>query len=176
MKHKQFISVFSVLYLFISIPLTVFAIKAAQIPTEKKGGYYHTLVDRVDVSADYTEFTFVQPKNAADACELKFLLTVKKCEPDLYARLDDVELMNLTYESATFLCTTRGQETALPQGVLLPVENGASVPLTWEVTINGRFNARGDYSASLRIHYTSGLTMESADSRILDVPLTIHIL
>lgn len=175
MKHKHIVSLFSIIFLFISIPLTVFAIRAAQTPTEKKGGFYHTLADRLDVTADFTEFTFEQPKTADDACEIRFLLTLNKCEPDLFVRLDDMEIMNLTYENAAFLCTTRGQETATPQALLLPAENGNSVPLTWEVTINGRFNAKGDYSASLRIHYTSGLTQESADSRILDIPLTIHI-
>ena len=39
MNNNKLISAFSLLFLLVSIPLTVFAIRAAQKPTDIKGGY-----------------------------------------------------------------------------------------------------------------------------------------
>lgn len=175
MKENKIISAVSVLFLLFSIPLTVFAIRAVQKPTETKGGYYHTLVDRIDVSADFTEFSFHEPDNANDTCEISFLLTVQKCEADLYARLDSISITGLSYQNAVFLCETPELENTVPENLLLPVVDGKSVPLTWRVTVTAGFPSKGDYSASVRLNYTSGLTQESADSRMLEIPLLIHV-
>ena len=175
MKNNKLISAFSILFLLVSIPLTVFAIRASQKPVESTGGYYHTLVDRVDVSADHTEFTFQKPDSPGDPCEITFLLTVKKCEADLFARLDSIGINGISYQNAAFFCETQGLENTVPERLLLPVSNGECIPLTWRVSVTASFPSKGDYTASLQLNYTSGLTEESADSRMLEIPLLVHV-
>ena len=175
MKKKKLLSAVSVVFLLLSVPLTVLAIRSATGPTEQKGGYYHTLVDRVDVSADHTEFTFQKSGADDETFALTFLLTVKKSEADFYAKIDGLELTGISYTNAAFLCQTPGFENAAPVNLLLPAQNGESVPVTWQVTVNTAAQTAGDYTATLRLSYTAGLTKESADSRILEIPLSIHV-
>ena len=132
-------------------------------------------MDRVDISADATEFTFQKPASANDPCEISFLLTVQKSEADLYGRIDNITVNGLSYQKAVFLCQTPALENTVPENLLLPAADGKSVPLTWKVAVTALFPDKGDYQASLQINYTSGLTEVSADSRMLEIPLLIHV-
>ena len=176
MKKKKLGAVFGALFLLISVPLTVFAVKSALKPFQSAGGYYHTVTDRVDFSVDYTQFTIKKTEGGAERCRIDFTLTAKKTEADFYAVLDHLDLTELDFVSASFLCTTAGMESAVPEALPLPVKNGESAPLSWNVSVTADFSAKGVYTAKLLIEYTAGLTKEPADSRLLEIPLTVTII
>ena len=175
MKTQRCRILFAALFLIICTPLTVFAIRAAAGPSDRNGGYYHTLVDRLDITVDYTQFTLKKSGKDAQTFEIPFTLTVKKCEPDFYAVLDDVEIEGLAYASADFICTTQTPDTAAPFDLPLPVSGNEPLPLIWNVTLRANFTEKGDYEAALRISYTTGLTQETADARLTTIPLLIHV-
>ena len=175
MTEKRLRALLGALFMLLSVPLTVFAIRTAAEPSEQKGGFYHTLVDRVEISVDSTEFTLKKSVPDAETFAVPFTLTLQKCEADFYATLDELEITGLDYAQAEFLCATPELETARPAGLALPVKNGESVPLTWNVTVNIDLAEKGEYAAAIRIEYTAGLTKETADSHLQEIPLTIHV-
>ena len=175
MTKKRIRALFAALFVLLCVPLTVFAIRAGAGPSKRSGGYYHTLVDRVDISVDSTEFTLKKSVSGAETFTVPFTLTLLKCEADFYATLDDLEITGVDYAQAEFLCATPGMESVRPAGLALPVLNGESVPLTWNVTLTADFAKKGAYTGAIRIAYTAGLTKETADSKLMEIPLTFNV-
>lgn len=175
MTKNRIRALYAALFVLLCVPLTVFAIRAGAGPSQHGGGYYHTLVDRVDISVDSTAFTLKKSVSGAESFTVPFTLTLQKCEADFYATLDDLEIADLDLSQAEFLCATPGMETVRPAGLALPVQNGESVPLTFNVTLTANFANKGDYTATLKIAYTAGLTKETADSKLTEIPLTFNV-
>ena len=159
----------------IALPLAVFAANSLLSPKTSSGGYRREIVDRVDVCVDKTSFTFQAEGEGEQLCQAAFTLTIQKTEPDFYVLLDDLYVEGVNADSVEFLCETPGFSDAAPGGLPLPVKNGAPVPLTYRVLISFRATPSDELAPSLCVELTSGLTAQTADPRLLRIPLEIKV-
>ncbi|MBQ7688709.1 MAG: hypothetical protein IJT27_05790 [Clostridia bacterium] len=174
MRKKRLAILFSAL-LAVAIPAGVYAAKTLIKPTAVAGGYYSDIVNRVEISADNTAFTFRKTEAGTQTFQAAVTLSLKKCEADFFARLDDLNVSGMDYDTLIFLCKTPGLENAVPQDLYLPAENEESIPLTYEILLTFSSDAAGKYDPVLEIEFTSGLTEATADERLLQIPLTITV-
>ena len=141
-------------------------------PETKSGAFYQKLADRMDITVENTAFTLVWDEEGDNAFELPLTVTLKKTEPDFYAKLLGITVEGLEAD-ALEIADVSGKGALTKDGVLLPVENGEAVPLTYSVKV--RFTAESDeaLSPTLVLHYISGMTEGTADERYLEIPLEI---
>lgn len=162
--------------LLAAIPLGVLAVRTLLRPASATDGYYSDVVNRVSFAAENTSFVFRKTAAGAETMQAELTLTLKKCEPDFYAVLRDLRISGMAYENAEFICETAGMDgEALPGDVFLPVRDGAAAPLVYRVLLTFTADGAQTFTPTLDVEYTSGLTAESADERLLRIPLTIRV-
>ncbi len=152
----------------------VFAVVAAanRRPAVTGGKYERNVTDRVTFIVEPTSFTFDGTGTGEEAHELRFTLRAKKNEADFYAVLHSAVLEGLDYTSVTFQ-TAGGDKNYVPNELPLPAENGIAEEIVWQVTVLLGTSAPEEKEFSLILHYTSGLTPETADEHYLEIPLKI---
>ena len=140
---------------------------AVNRPSRSAGGYYRDVIDRIRVSVDHTEFSL--PKDGNGEYEVTFRLTLEKTEGDFYAVLHGVEAEGLSVKSLTFQSVSGGEQ--IPRDLPLPAENGKAVEVAWDVTLAFTSDGDGELPFSLTLHYTSGVTRDTADEHYLEIPM-----
>ena len=171
MSKKKKIAILLSLLLTLLIPITVFAVISAQMADVTKGGFSQNTVDRLNINIDATEFTF--KKSDSGTYMVEFTLTAEKTEGEFYGVLNSVEFSGLDFDYM-LLTGDNGENTAIDDTVL-PSVNGTPQTLSWKVQIPCKITATGEYTAEFSVSYTSGLTKDSADSRVLTVPITVTV-
>lgn len=172
MKKKS-AALAAAVFLLLSLPLTVLAIRGAVKPAETRGAWSRTVVDRADFAVDKTEFLFVRPREETAVCEISFTLTARKCEADFYAVIEELRLTGLDFIQTEFHCATPGAETEDPTAFVLPVKDGQPQTLQWNVTAAAPLPDAVETPFALEITYISGLTPDSAAERVVRIPLKL---
>lgn len=132
--NKKIIIAICVL-LAIAVPVGAIALNSAKTkPETVSGGYFSTVVDRLNISVDGTEFTYAE-KPEGD-CECTFILTVSKTEPDFFGEIeslwfDGIENANIVFES---LGDT--PDGANPEGLVLSAKDDKPIEYSWRVTVS----------------------------------------
>ena len=88
-------------------------------PETKSGVYYRKLVDRMDITVENTAFALSWEENGDNAFELPLTLTLRKTEPDFYAKLLGVSVEGLSLDALEIADAT-GNGALTRDGVLLP--------------------------------------------------------
>ena len=158
----------------LAVLIGVFAVIAGanRRPAETGGKYERDITDRVTFIVEPTIFAFDSTENGEEAYELRFTLRAKKNEADFYAVLHSAVLEGLDYTSVTFQ-TAEGDKNYVPNELPLLAENGVAEEIVWQVTVLLGTKAPENKEFSLVLHYTSGLTPETADEHYLEIPLKI---
>ena len=170
MRNRKLALLLSAVFVLL-IPPGVFAAKTLLRPKSAAGGYYRDIVDRLEITVDRTAFTF----QGGGAMQAELTLTLQKTEADFYALIDAVDVAGLEYDSLELICETPGIDPALPENMLLPVRDGESAPLQWKLLLTFTADAPATLTPVLEVSYTSGLTAETADGRLLQIPLTLTV-
>ncbi len=166
MKRKVLILIMAAVLL----AAAVFTAIAVTRPSANEGSFERNIIDRVRFSVDHTAFTAAR-SDEDGLYEIAFTLTAEKTEADFYAVLHSAELEGLDYESMIFQTATG--EAFPPQELPLPAENGKAIPVNWSVRVRFAAAAAQDTDFSLILHYTSGITQETAEEHFLRIPMQI---
>ena len=167
MKNR-FLIIAAALLLLVSSVITVIAVRN---PDKSKGGYTRDIIDRVSFTVDHTKFMFTRSENAKEEYTLAFTLTAAKTEADFYAMIHSVEIEGLRYNNMIF--QTAVGESYVPQDMILPAEKGKAMPVTWNVILSFSAPAKNTVDFSLKLDYTSGITPDTAEEHILNIPMQI---
>ena len=137
-------------------------------PTQSEGGYYRDVIDRLDIGVEHTEFRLAADPDGE--YEVSFRLSLKKAEADFYALLHSVQIEGVQVKTLTF-CNVTGNAEFMPRDLLLPAENGVAKEIAWDVTLTFTAAEAGELPFSLTLDYTSGMTRDTADEHILEIPM-----
>ena len=174
MKRKR-ILILLLAAALVTLPLGVLAAGSLLTPKKTAGGYRREIVDRIEATADATEFTFKAEEEGGQAFQAALTLTLKKTEADFYVLLDDLYLEGFDADSVEFLCETPGFADAAPGGLALPVQNNAPAELRYRVLITFRAEPPAEYAPALCVEFTSGMSEQTADAHLLRIPLKIEV-
>ena len=171
-KSKKVIGILAFVLAVILIPLGASAIKNAVSPASYGGGYVQKTVDRINLTVDKT--TFVFKKSTENIYNVSFTLTAEKTEADFYAVLNSFSVSGLNADGI-FLTANDGATEYVINDTVLPASNGKTEKLTWNVQIPCKMTAAGTLNGTVKIEYTSGITKETADSHLLEIPVTVTV-
>ncbi len=169
-NKKKLTVILSVIFILL-IPITVFAVISAQKADVTKGGFSQNTVDRLNINIDATEFAF--KKSDSGTYMIEFTLTAEKTEGEFYGMLNSVEFSGLDFDYM-LLTGENGENTAI-NNTVLPSVNGTPQTLSWNVQIPCKITSAGEYTAEFSVSYTSGLTKDTSDSRVLTIPISITV-
>ncbi len=172
MKKKKALMILAFALAVIFIPIGVFAIKNAGSPVNTGGGFVRKTIDRLNLTVDKTTFTF--NKIDSNVYNVSFTFTAEKTEADFYGVLDSFSVNGINSEYVLFTATDGTTQYVL-NNTTLPASNGKPQLLSWTVEIPCKITSAGTVNGSIQIVYTSGVTSETADSRLLEIPLTVTV-
>lgn len=169
-KHRT-LRILITVFLLLCIPLGVFAVKNGLLPTSATGGYYSVTENRMDFSLDKTDFVLTKTESGSQTYLLSATLSLRKCEPDLYACIDNIELTGTNYNYMVFTAAASNGSELTPEALILRDDG----EMTWTLEISLDAAAKTQFTPELTIEYTSGLTYDTADSHLLSIPLNITV-
>lgn len=152
------------------VPLAAFAVKNGLEPYSKSGGYYSKTVNRMDFAFENTDFSLKKTTEGAETFILTSVLTVRKCESDLFARINTVELDGIDCNYIVFTAAEENGEAVRPENLTL--RNDSTLKWTLEISVN--INGAATLAPELVIDFASGLTLDTADEHQLRIPLKIN--
>lgn len=171
-KKTKYLCAFLAALLVLCLPLGVFAVKNGLFPSSFSGGYDSVKTDRVDISLDKTEFTLTKTSEGPQTFLLSAVLTVRKGEPDIFARLNSVDVSGINCNYVLFTAAEDNGDERTPEGLVLRTDK----PLRWTVEISLDAAAKTTILPELTVDFDSGLTEETADGHLLSIPLEITII
>ncbi|MCR5041952.1 MAG: hypothetical protein K6C36_07655 [Clostridia bacterium] len=125
-------------------------------------------LSRIDARIEPAEFTVA----SAGECALDFTLTVKKNEPDFYARVDSVAVEGLNVGTLTVTPDPGNPGGSAING--LELSAGEEGPFEYRFSVSAAVSAdKLPARAKLVLYVTSGLTYSSASSSRVELGLTL---
>ena len=174
MKKSTVISIVICAALIVAVPVTVWALKTGKAPLSQTGSFQRQIVDRIDFSVENTEFTLQKEAAGQEDYTVSFYLSAKKTQADFYGRIDSVRITGLNYDNIVFVPQNEYCDGMTLNDLLLPVIDGEPVEARWRGDLTFTAQSAAPLSPVIEITYTGGMTRESADTHILEIPLTIR--
>ena len=173
-KHKIILTLISVLVLA-GIIITASAISGGKKPDITAGKTENLIADRIAFSLQNTEFTIKKTSEEAESYTLTMLLEAKKTQGDYYCMLNSFTLTDITYESMVFTDLSGSEEAKAIDSLILTSTDGEPDMFRWQIDVNTVFTAKGTYTATARLSYTSGTSEEMAMTKIAEIPVSITV-
>ena len=173
-RHKILLTLISVLVLA-GIIITASAISGGKQPDITAGKTENLIADRIAFSLQNTQFTIKKTSEEAEAYTLTMLLEAKKTQGDFYCMLNSFTLTDLSYESMVFTDLSGGEEAKAIDSLILTSTDGEPDVFRWQIDVNSVFTAKGTYTATARLSYTSGTSEKTAMTKIAEIPITITV-
>ena len=173
MKKSTVFSTVVCAALVVLIPLTVWAIKSGKAPETHSGHFSRQIIDRIDFSVENTEFQLKKTATLPEDFTLSFYLSAKKTQADFYGRIDSVRITGIDYDNVVFLPQNENCDGMTLNELLLPVKDGEPAEVKWRADLTFTAQTASPLSPVLEITYTSGMTYQSADTHILEIPLSV---
>lgn len=173
-KHKILLTLISVLVLA-GIIITASAISGGKQPDITAGKAENLIADRIAFSLQNTEFTIKKTSEEAESYTLTMLLEAKKTQGDFYCMLNSFTLTGLSYDSLVFTDLSGSEEAKSTDSLLLTSTDGEPDIFRWQIDVNSVFTAKGTYTATAKLSYTSGTSESSAMTKTAEIPVTIIV-
>ena len=173
MKKSTLFSIIVCAALVILVPLTVWAIKSGKAPETQTGSFSRQIVDRIDFAVENTEFTLKKTGSDPEDFTLSFYLSAIKTQADFYGRIDSVRVKGIDYDNIVFMPQNENCDGMTLTELLLPVKNGEPAEVKWRADLTFTAQSTAPLSPVIEITYTSGMTFESADTHILEIPMKV---
>ena len=174
MKKSTLISIIICTALVILAPVTVWAFKTGAAPKAQSGQFVRRIIDRIDVTVDNTDFVLEKPAAGGSDYTVSFLFSAKKTQADFYGRIDSVQIKGLVYDNIVFVPQNEYCDGLTLHDLLLPVTDGEPAEVVWRGEMTFRAEEPAPISPLIEITYTSGMSRQTADTHILEIPLSIH--
>ena len=173
MKKSTLFSIIICAALVIAVPVTVWAIKTGQAPKAQSGSFSRQIVDRIDFAVENTEFTLKKPKNSPQDYTLSFFISAQKTQADFYGRIDSVRVTGIDYDNIVFWPQNENCDGLTLNDLLLPVKDGEPAEVKWKAELTFTADRDAPLSPVIEITYTSGMTQQTSDTHILEIPLSV---
>ncbi|MBQ6067022.1 MAG: hypothetical protein IJK89_09370 [Clostridia bacterium] len=173
MKKSTLFSMIICAALVIAVPVTVWAIKTGQAPKATSGSFRRQIVDRIDFAVENTEFTLKKPKSGPQDYTVSFYISAEKTQADFYGRIDSVRVTGIDYDNIVFRPQNENCDGLTLNDLLLPVKDGEPAEVEWKAELTFTAADTKSLSPVIEIIYTSGMTQQTADTHILEIPLSI---
>ena len=173
MKKSTLFSIVICVALVILVPLTVWAVKSGKAPQSQSGSFTRKIIDRIDFSVENTEFVLEKAGNGPEDYTISFYFSAQKTQADFYGRIDSVKVNGLTYDNIVFVPQNDNCDGLTLTDMLLPVKDGEPAEVRWRADVTFTASDTRTLSPVLEITYTGGMSEETADTHILEIPLSI---
>ena len=160
--------------LVLLVPLTVWAFKTGRAAKSQSGSFNRQIIDRIDFAVENTEFVMEKPAAEGTDYTVTFYFSAKKTQADFYGRIDSVRVTGLTYDNIVFLPQNEYCDGKTLTDLLLPVAEGEPQEAKWRGDMTFTAASATPLTPVIEITYTSGLSPQTADTHILEIPLTIR--
>ena len=151
---------------------TAFAV-TRQADRTLEGHFEQPFVDRVNIAVSQTGFVFESPEEGDDLV-CSFTFSIAKQEADFFARLDSLAVEGDGIKAVTYTAGNDGFTE--PERVVRMSEDGEPEVLSWDIGFTVPYTkGLREYTAALRVVYTSGTDEINCDSHMKDIPLKITI-
>lgn len=173
MKKSTLFGILICVLLVAAVPVSVWAYKTGRAPKAQSGSFSRQIVDRIDFCVENTEFVLNKPKKGGENYTLTFYISAKKTQADFFGRIDSVRVTGIDYDNIVFLPQNENCDGLTLNDMLLPVKDGEPAEVRWKAELT--FTAQSDTPPEpvVEIAYTGGMTQQTADSHLLEVPLRI---
>ena len=173
MKKNTLIGILLCAALVIAVPVTVWAFKTGQAPKNQSGSFTRRIIDRIDFSVENTEFVLKQSESGPEDHTISFYFSAQKTQADFYGRIDSVKINGLTYDNIVFVPQNDNCDGLTLTDMLLPVKDGEPAEVRWRADVTFTAADAKPLAPVIEITYTSGMTQQTADTHILEIPLSI---
>ncbi len=174
MKKSTLISIIVCAALVILVPLSVWAFKTGAAPKAQSGRFVRKIIDRIDVTVDNTDFVLAKPSPDGSDYTVSFVFSAKKTQADFYGRIDSVQVKGLAYDNIVFVPQNDYCDGLTLHDLLLPVTDGEPAEAVWRGDMTFHTTDPTPLTPVIEITYTSGMSRQTADTHILEIPLTIR--
>ena len=171
--RNKFVITLLVSVLVIAITVSATAVIGGKKPSVQSGSFENLIADRIELTLENTEFKLVRSSQATDTYTLTMLLSAKKTQADFYAVLNSFSITGIENDSLVFTALNSVTENNAIEELMLTATNGEPDTFHWQIDLTLKMAGKGTFSPKINIEYTSGLTKESATSKLLEIPLTI---
>ncbi len=174
-KTKKITAILSVIILVAGISFTVFAITGGKKPSVQSGEFENLIADRIELTVKNTDFVLTKSTDEAETFTVTCFFTAKKTQADFYAVIDNFEFTSLSYDNIVFTALNEKTEDKTVNGLTLTASDAQPDLYEWQVDITLSVLGKGVYKSALKIDYTSGMTQQTAQSKTVEIPLTITV-
>ena len=172
--NKKPAFIFLVILLCIALCATATA-AITRLASKSQGKKQSYIVNRVNITFENTEFTF-DNATAGETLTCKAHVSIEKTEPDFYGKLNSITISGVPLTSTVFSAGKNNGDTSLPENAVLPVSDGKTVPLEWDIEFSFVFDGETtSYNLSADIDYTTGVSEVTAQRYITSVPITVLV-
>ena len=175
MKRSTIRSILICVVLVIAVPVMVWAIKTGKAPQSQSGSFSRQIIDRIDFCVENTEFVLKKTESGQEDYTLSFYLSAKKTQADFYGRIDSVRITGMTYDNIVFIPQNDNCDGLTLTNAILPVKDGEPAEAKWKADLTFTAQTAAALSPVIEITYTSGLSHQTSDTHILEIPLSITI-
>ena len=173
MKKSTIISIAVCAALVILVPLSVWAFKTGLAPKGQSGSFSRKTIDRIDFCVENTKFILQKPASGGTDYTVSFFFSAKKTQADFFGRIDSVQIKNLTYDNIVFVPQNEYCDASTLHHLLLPVADGEPAEVKWRADLTFTTQSAKTLNPVIEITYTSGMSRQTADTHILEIPLSI---
>ena len=173
MKKSTLFSIVICVLLVISVPITVLAIRSGKTPQAQSGSFSRKIIDRIDFSVENTEFVLKKSSDGPEDYTISFYFSAKKTQADFYGRIDSVRINGLPYDNIVFFPQNDNCDGLTLTDLLLPVKDGEPAEVRWRADLTFTAADVRPLSPVVEITYTGGMSEETADTHILEIPLSV---
>lgn len=173
MKRSTLLSIFICALLIILVPAAVWAIKSGKAPKAQSGSFSRNIIDRIDFSIENNEFRLKKDGASPEDYTISFYLSAKKTQADFYGRIDNVTIEGMSYDNIVFIPQNENCNGLTLTDMLLPVVGGEPAEVKWRADLTFSSANTKPLSPVIKITYTSGISLETSDTHILEIPLSV---
>lgn len=173
-KHRLLITGVCIVLLF-GIGITAISVVGGKKPTVEAGSFENLIADRIEIKVENTEFTLKKSTDSPEQFTLTLFFSAKKTQPDFYAMINSFSLKDLSYDNIVFTALNDETEEKTLDYLLLPANNGEPEEMKWQVDITLTVAGKGTYESAIKLDYTSGMNKNSAQQKIMEIPLKITV-
>ena len=173
MKRSTLISILICAALAVAVPLAVWAVKTGQAPQAQSGSFSRQIIDRIDFAVENTEFVLKKTADGPEDYTISFFFSAQKTQADFYGSIDSVRITGLAYDNIVFIPQNENCDGLTLTDMILPVKDGEPAEVKWKAELTFTAQTAAPLSPVMEITYTSGLSQQTSDTHILEIPLAI---
>ena len=174
-NKKRILPAFLSLILVIAVAFSVNAVVGAKKPSVTAGDFENRISDRVEIILENTSFTLNKSTDKAEKFTLTMYLSAKKTQGDFYGIINSFNLSGIAYDSIVFTALTEKAEGKTLDNLTLSSTNGTPDTFKWQIDITLSVSGKGVYSPCVKLDILSGITKNSAQNKLIEIPLKIDV-